>query len=232
MKFVIYKETFSSFPQKMVLITQDVPFKDILYYFSATIGVILMNPLIEIFCEAKISKQKAVKIANLFSKKEFTPGDYFLQQGSVDEYIGFIEEGIFHYFYKKNRTEITTYIACKGDFILSVSSFFNKTPSKESIRALTDSGLWIMSKKDFSSVMEKYPEFKNFYIRILEKLLVNISESRFEHISLTAEEKYQKMISGNSQILDEIPEKFVHSVLGISTRKFNIMKKQMQEVES
>ena len=38
----------------------------------------------------------------------------------VADYLGFVETGMFQFFYENDAEEITTYIALKNDFVLSV----------------------------------------------------------------------------------------------------------------
>ncbi len=58
------------------------------------------------------------------------PKDYFLlREHAVSDYMYFIEKGVARIYYHKNGKEITEWIAMDEQFFLSITSYFQRTPS-------------------------------------------------------------------------------------------------------
>lgn len=187
-----------------------------------------MNWLINKFREYGITEQEVQEISNFFELKQIKSGAYFIQSNAFADYLGFVENGIFQFYYDNDAEEITTYIALKNDFLISIQSFFAKKPAKESIKALVDSRVWTIKQSDFISIINRYGSFKNFYIGMLELLMVCLDESRFDYITLKPEERYAKLIKQEPELLRQIPLKYLSSLIGVTPRHLSRIRNNIQ----
>ncbi len=177
-----------------------------------------MNQLQNIFKEFGFAESDAIEISNWFVSKQFKSGELFIKSNLVADYLGFVETGMFQFFYENDAEEITTYIALKNDFVLSVPSFFAKQPSRESIKALVDSQVWVIKHEDFENLQNKILGFKDFYVSVLKQLLVCLDDSRFDYITLKPEERYSKLIKEEPELIQLIPLKYLSSLIGVTPR--------------
>lgn len=177
-----------------------------------------MKQLENIFLQFGFTDKEVTDISQCFKLKHFSRGELLLKNGDAGDYLGFIANGMFQFYYDKDAEEITTYIAFKNNFILSVQSFFAGKPSKENIKALVDSEVWITKKSDFEKLNNKLPGFKNFYIGVLEHLLVCLDESRFDYITLKPEERYMKLIKEEPELFQQVPLKYLAALIGVTPR--------------
>ena len=92
------------------------------------------------------ARPKAEEIANHFAEKIILKNDLFLKAGRVsDEYL-FLEEGFMRSFaYDTEGNDITTNFSPAGRIVLEVSSFFNRTVSRENIQAITNCKGWFIT---------------------------------------------------------------------------------------
>jgi CRP-like cAMP-binding protein len=158
------------------------------------------------------------KLLAQFQPKTYQKADYFVQAGKTNHYLGFVEQGLFQYFYTREGDEITSYVAGKNSFITSLSSFVTQTPAKENIRALTESVVWQIHKKNLAEILQASESFKVFYIQLLEHQIVCIDDSRHNFICLNAEERYEKMLKEEPELLQQIPLQYLASMLGVTPR--------------
>ena len=178
----------------------------------------VLNKLENAFKEFGFSESDVSEISACFNSKTYKNGDFFLRSGQLGEYIGFIESGIFQFYVETDSSEITTYIAFPNDFILSIQCVYANKTSKENIKALINSSVWIIRKKDFDRLVESLNGFKEFYIKVLEKLLTCLDESRFDYITLKPEERYTKLIKEEPDLLQKIPLKYLSALIGVTPR--------------
>ncbi|MBE7170181.1 MAG: Crp/Fnr family transcriptional regulator [Williamsia sp.] len=177
-----------------------------------------MEKLALYFSAKGISEEEAVQITAAFTYKKIGKGDYFVEEGKVSKYLAFIDRGLFQYFYLKDGKEITTYITGDNSFLLSVISFYRQKPSKEWIRALADSELWMIHYKDLEKLKSTNEAFRTFYIGALENLAVGMDETRSNLITLSAEERYAVLMREEAVLLQKIPLQYLASILGITPR--------------
>lgn len=158
------------------------------------------------------------KIIEAFHVKEYKKGDFFVEAGKISEYLGFIESGMFHYYVIKEGDERTSYVSIENTFVASLMSFIGQTPSKESVRALDDSQVSIISRKDLKQLVDELPPFKDFYIGLLEWAICGIDSSRHDLIVLSGEQRYEKMLREEPKLLQVIPLQYLASMLGVTPR--------------
>src|SRR5687767_3152347 len=110
-----------------------------------------------------VSSQKAEEIANHFVSKQVAKSEFILNQGKVsDEYL-FLETGFMRSFaYDTEGNDITTHFYSANQVVFEVSSFFNRTKSKENIQALTDCECWSITYQHLNDLFHGLPEFREF----------------------------------------------------------------------
>ena len=187
-----------------------------------------MNKLESIFIKFGFTESEAIEISKSFVLKHYKSGSFFLQDGLIGDCLGFVENGIFQYYYNNDSDKLTTYIAFKGDFILSIQSFFAGKPSKENIKALIDSDVWVIKKSDLEKVNNSIIGFKDFYISILEQIMVCLDESRFNYITLKPEERYVKLIKEEPELIQQIPLKYLSTLIGVTPRHLSRIRKNFR----
>ena len=166
-------------------------------------------------------------IAQSFNKVELKKGELFVKEGIVSTQLGFVESGQLQFFTTVNQCEeMTSYVSLDNTFVASLLSYLNEVPSRENIRALTDSVLWIIEKKDVQVLQSQIPFFKDFYIKLIEYQLCCIDKSRLDFITLSAQERYLQLQIQEPRIFQEIPLQYISSMLGISSRHLSRLRKK------
>ena len=158
------------------------------------------------------------KILSSFKLQVFKKNEFVVQEGKVSKYIGLIESGIFQYYVLKDREEKTSYVSIENTFFASLMSFIGQTPALENIRALTDGSIHLISRTGLKKLVDEIPQFKDFYIGLLEASICGIDASRHDLIVLTAEQRYEKMLTQEPHLLQQIPLQYLASILGVTPR--------------
>lgn len=196
--------------------------------FRAQFAATLMDILAPVFAQAGFSPQDVQRIVAPFVPREYAKDDHFVRLGQVNMHLGFAESGVFQYYYPMDGEERTTYVTPERSFIASITSFLSETPSYENIRALTDARVWLIAKKDLKLLLEAVPAFKDYYIGLLEWQLGCIDRSRHDLLVLTAEERYQKLVNDEPQLLQRIPLQYLASILGVTPRHLSRLRKTVR----
>lgn len=178
-----------------------------------------MDNLVEFFQALGFTADEAVEITAVFKPVALNKGDFFVEADKISRSLAFLESGqLQYYFLDNNGEERTTYISLPNTFVTSLMSFLNETPANENIRALTRSKIWTISKENLIHLKNENIKFKDFYISLLEWQICCIDKDRFDLITLTAEQRYEKLVKEEPALLQQVPLQYIASMLGITPR--------------
>jgi CRP-like cAMP-binding protein len=167
-------------------------------------------------------------VISQFHRQTLNKGGLFVEAGRISDRLAFVERGLFQFFCDRDGEEITTYTAGPTDFLISLGSFLKLQPARESIRALTDSIIWVIDKPAFSQLRQDLPPFNVFYVGMLEDQINCIEESRYNLLTLSAEQRYQKLIEEEPHLLQEVPLHYLASILGVTPRHLSRIRGQIR----
>ena len=177
-----------------------------------------MNKLTAYFTSIGFTGEALEKISEAIEVKTYKKNDFVVQEGKTSRHLGFVESGAFQYYVNLDGEEKTTYVNIESTFLASVMSFVSETPALENIRALNDGCLSLISRTNLKRLVEEVRSFKNVYINLLEFAVCGIDESRHDLIVLSAEQRYEKMLRKQPELLQQIPLQHLASMLGITPR--------------
>ncbi|QMU29841.1 Crp/Fnr family transcriptional regulator [Adhaeribacter radiodurans] len=174
-----------------------------------------------------ISTTKATEIAGKFTQKIIPKNEFYLKQEQVcNEYL-FLEKGFMRAFaYDTNGLDVTTSFYSNSQVVFEVSSFFNRTASKENIQALTDCAGWFITYEQLNHLFHALPEFREFGRSILVKGLTQLKTRMLSTITETAEERYGHILTSNPEIFQYAPLKHIASYLGLTDTSLSRIRKE------
>jgi CRP-like cAMP-binding protein len=177
-----------------------------------------METLTAYFMSAGFTKQEASQIAGRFLFKKLNKGELFVEEGKTSRHLGFIESGYLQYFLYADGEEKTTYSIGENNFVASLVSFLKQVPSRENVRAIVDTTLWLIDREVLIELQRTIPAFNSFYIGMLEWQVCCIEESRVDAIMLSAQDRYNKMMLKEPALILQLPLKYLASIMGVTPR--------------
>ena len=143
--------------------------------------------------------------------------DFFLlKENTVSDYFYFIEKGVARIYYYKNGKEITEWVALDNQFFLSITSFFQRTPSHLIIQVIEPSVVYGIHHDDFMSLADKYHDVERLLRKMVTGSLI-FSQIRMDSIQFeSAQQRYEKLLQKTPQIVQRVPLTYIASFLGIT----------------
>lgn len=171
------------------------------------------------FQEAGFTPEEVAMIARRFESRSLAKGDFLVKEQSVSRSVAFLEEGLMQFYsMDAEGLERTTYVSLPRTFVASLLSFLEEKPARENIRAIVPSVVHLLHKSDIVELKREVPGFADWYLGILEYQLCCIDEDRIDLITLTAEERYEKLLKKEPEVLRTVPLHYIASMLGMSPR--------------
>lgn len=174
-----------------------------------------------------ITAPAAATIANSFLPLTIAKNEYFLKEGKCcDQYL-FLETGCMRAFaFDTAGNEITTNFCGSGSVVFEVSSFFNRTASKENIQALTDCSGWYINYATLNHLFHAMPEFREFGRSLLVGGFAALKNRMLSMITETAEERYEKLLQNNPSVFQTAALKHIATYLGITDTSLSRIRKK------
>lgn len=175
---------------------------------------------------AQSADEKALgEILSAFRVLPLKKNAYLVKEGQICPYFCYLESGILQHAITVDGSEKTTYLALRNSATSSLYSFLNRTPSRKDVKAIADTTLWAIDLQDFKSLLAKNDLFRQFYYNLLERQICLIDDYRIDLLTLTPEERYQKLLTTEPKLLQLVPLHYLASFLGISARHMSRIRK-------
>ncbi len=142
--------------------------------------------------------------------------DYFLEEGKVSNYIGYVTKGLLRsFFYDDHANEITTGFFPEGTLIIAFDSFNNRTPSKEFIKAIVDSELMSISYEKQKSLYDKVPAWNQICKDLADVKSQEMMKRAGRFQTMSATERYRAFCKEHPDILQRATLGHIASYIGV-----------------
>ena len=192
----------------------------------------LLSPLLQLLDHLKpISRPLRLELVNAFDDKEIKKGTILLGEGDVCTKLWFLAEGLLRSYHNIGNKEITSRIMFKDHIVISPGSFFTQTPATESIEALSDSTVVILTFAHLQEIYKKFPEF-NYHTRIITEQYFYKQEQRLYMLRKPdATAKYKFFLENYESYSKNIPQKFIASFLNIAPETLSRTRRKLLRIK-
>lgn len=114
-----------------------------------------------------------------------------------------------------------------GSFSGIYDSFLKETASHYFLEALTDSRLLRMSKIQYDTLFNLYPEFNEWGRIVHQELLIGRVQREVELITMDAKERFDVFMQRCPKKLLTVPQKYLASYVNMTPETFSRMRKQI-----
>ncbi|KOY84476.1 cyclic nucleotide-binding protein [bacterium 336/3] len=150
------------------------------------------------------------------------------EEGKIPKYLYFIVEGYLRlFYYDREGNEITTHINCPPGFITAYFDFIHQTKATENLECITESQLLRITKEDLDVLMEQSQRLKDFSIWVFQQSIIYNEQRTKDLATLTAEQRYFKLMENYPTVLHNVPLQYIASFLGMNPKSLSRIRKQI-----
>lgn len=163
-----------------------------------------------------------------FIPKKFKKHQFFLNEGDVDRYLGFVVSGCLRkYKIDSKGVEHIIQFAISDWWISDLNSFLSGLPSRYFIDALHDSEVLMLEKSSREELLDNCPKMERFFRLLIEANHVATQQRIADSLGASAEERYLKFIETYPQLNEQIPQNQIASYLGITPQSLSRIRKEL-----
>lgn len=163
-----------------------------------------------------------------FEQISFAKNEIIEEQDKIPEHLYFIVSGFMRlFYYDDNGDEVTTQINHSMNFTASYMRFIHGIKAKENVECITDCNLLRISKPNLRTLIDTSDNFKVFSLMIFEQA-ITIAENRANDLAtLSAEQRYKKLLNEKPEILQNVPIQYIASYLGMKPESLSRIRRQI-----
>lgn len=157
------------------------------------------------------------EIKNIFKVQKIPAKTTLLESGDVSKYQYIISKGCLRLFIiKEDGNEVTVQFFFENQMVASMESAFTGKPGRMYLESIEDSEVIIARLKDWKELFVRYPEYNQVLILFLQKRLLYYADLYASFILKTPEQRYEKLVNENPEIIERVPHYYIASYLGIT----------------
>lgn len=143
-------------------------------------------------------------------------GEVLLKEGETANRMYFVEKGLLFGRVNRDGRDVVNWFADEGDFVTSMYSFISRRPAHESIEALEECILQVISYDDLQTLYRRSPSFERLGRLLTETDYIHLEERALILQSSSAAERYRLFLEREPELYHRISLGLLSSYLGVS----------------
>ncbi|SKB82054.1 cAMP-binding domain of CRP or a regulatory subunit of cAMP-dependent protein kinases [Parapedobacter luteus] len=166
-------------------------------------------------------------IKSFTSHKLLPPHTVIMEQGKVVRTLYFLNSGIARLYRLHNGVDYTLGIVSVNDFLSTPLYLLNGELSSCALESLTDIDVLVWDRPGVEAMKQRIPRMYDMELAIMDRLLNWIQDSQIDAACMTAEERYQKIMAEQPEVIQQVPLKYIASLLGIHQDSLSRIRKTL-----
>jgi CRP-like cAMP-binding protein len=164
---------------------------------------------------------------SICATKRLKKKELILKQGQVCTFIAFVTQGFLREYNFLQDKDVTVDFISPHNFVTDYPSFLMQSPSMQYIEAITDVECLVLKRDDIHRLYDRYKIWERFGRLMAERIFCNAEIRRKNIISKGAEELYHDFVRDYPHIVQQVPQYYIASYLGLSPEHLSRIRKRV-----
>lgn len=165
--------------------------------------------------------------ADKLTLRKFKKNEIIKNADQIEHYINFISAGSVGNFISCKGTDTCISLSVANNFSSDYYSFLNQKPSVIYSMALETNELLSLTHKDLSELYSRSAMGIWIGKAIAEQLFIQRQQVQIDLLTLTAEERYLKLLSEKPEIFQKVSLKHIASYIGVTAESLSRLRKNI-----
>lgn len=165
-------------------------------------------------------------LAKLTEIKLYKKGAFLLKAGRIANAFFFNASGIVRLYYQVNNEERTGFFYHENSFINPYASFRKQESSNYFLKALKDTEVVLFKYDILESLLTKVPKMEKLARMIMEQELMVLQEVVESMVTLSPEERFNRLMDRNPEIFQHTSQSQIASFLGVKPESLSRIKRR------
>ncbi len=156
------------------------------------------------------------ELTSKFVRHEFAKRTLIVKGGVLDRRVYFIEKGITRSYCYIDEKEITTWFSAEGDITFGLLDLYRNEAGFEYVESLEDTLMYSITIEELNELYRTNIDIANWSRVIHQECLLALQCARIDRLSLSAKERYEKLLRISPNICSRVNLGYIASYLGIT----------------
>jgi CRP-like cAMP-binding protein len=162
----------------------------------------------------------------VFHPQQLKKDEFHTREGQYNTSLSFVVSGILRIYRIHDGEEITQYLSTRGEVATELGSLIFDQKARWHIQAITDAELLTISAEKYRQLSDMIPNWLNYERLFLAKCFLFIEDRVHSFLSMTAEQRYDFLLSNKAEIFQSAPQQYIASMLGITPETFSRIRRK------
>lgn len=181
---------------------------------------------INLYSQQVLTEEEKEIIASVWELKKLRRKQYFLEEGKVCMYTGFVLKGALRqYSVDDDGVEHILQLAIESWWVVDRNSYMNQTPSRYFIEAWEDVEMLVLHRTKLDTIL-RIPAVNQMFWQMSENNHIASQKRLDDTISLNAVKRYENFQQLYPEIVQRFPQHQIASYLGIARETLSRIRRQ------
>lgn len=166
------------------------------------------------------------RIAPCWREYAFSKGASVCAVGQVEQRFYIVRSGVQRLSFPHDGQDVCVGFGYDGSWSGEYASFISRKPARFDVVAMTDSVLLGINHDDLQRLYKDAPVMERFGRLIVEELLLGRATREIEQMSLSAEDRYDRLLARSPHLLQLVPQKDIASYLRMTPETFSRLRRK------
>ncbi|MGL5317089.1 MAG: Crp/Fnr family transcriptional regulator [Bacteroidales bacterium] len=163
-----------------------------------------------------ISDKSINRLIEHFTPHLFPKKETIIRGGQIDRNVYFIEKGITRSYCLIDGKEVTTWFSCEGDITFGLLDLYKNKPGFEYVETIEETLAYSIPIQALNELYKTDIDIANWSRVIHQDCLLALQCTRIDRLTLTAKERYEKLLELHPDICSRVNLGYIASYLGIT----------------
>lgn len=171
-------------------------------------------------------------LLSCFNRAMLKKKDFYCKAGEIAKSKAYVNKGCTRtYVTDETGHERILFFAFEDWWIADMESYYSGQQGKNTVQALEDCELLVISKTDFSRLEKELPKLQQWYSIKMARSASAMNSRLAELKTSTPEERYLNLIKSRPEIFQRIPLQYIAAYLNIEPQSLSRMRKRLAKQE-
>jgi CRP-like cAMP-binding protein len=188
------------------------------------------NKLLKYFSRIMpLSEEEIEAIVETMNIQPYKKGFVLLKEGQISTEAYFILEGCVRQYYVVDGEEKTNNFFTEEQWVVSINSLSQITPSNHFLECCIDSLLVVGNREKEEDLYRRFPKLETISRKVMEKVFAEQQEILSSYTIDTPEQRYLKLLKSRPKLFQNIPQYQIASYIGVKPESLSRIRKRISQ---
>lgn len=176
----------------------------------------------------KLTDAEWAEVAPCWREHDFPKGAQVSLAGRVEQRFYIVSEGVQRMYFEHDGDEHCLGFSYGHSWCGDYESFLSQRPGRFQVQAVTDSVLLGIERADLQRLYDRIPAMDRWGRLIVEELVQGRATREIEQLTLSAEERYRRLLQRSPHLLQLVSQKDIASYLRMTPETFSRLRAKVR----